>query len=231
MKTLFYCLAALLSLSAVAQENKVLNQLKAYHFPMDLLAKSIGGAEVNANYSFHATIRSCIDSVTIIEEAKYDPSQKFDERWTLLTYNGKEPSAKELKEFNKNHNFKEEEIKAKIDDASWDIERDRNDYLVVNFKYDSTSSKGRFKYLADMKGKAYFNKRTKLLEKVEYTNERPTKMRPFNVTTFYMLVHYNFNRTENLYQVATEEINMDVKALGKTVLVKDIYEYTNYQKQ
>lgn len=230
MKKIFYCIALFLSVSAVAQDNMVLDELKEYNFPAELLAKSIGGAEVDADHSFYATLTSDVEDEVIVEEAKYNPSQKMGKRWTLLTYNGNEPTKKELKEFNKDHNKKEVVLKAKINDSSWNIEDENDDYLVVSFTYDNSTLKSQYKYLADIKGKAYFNRTTKQLEKVEYVNLRPTKIKPFSVENYSMVVNFTYNDTEKIYQVEKEEINMDAKIFGKTTPVKDIVEYSDYKK-
>lgn len=230
MKKLIYCITLFLSVTAIAQDNAVLDKLKEYNFPAELLAKSIGGADTDGDHSFNLTTTADIDAEIIVEEAKYDPTQKKGEQWMLLSYNGKDPSKKEIKQFKKDHNMKEEEIKAKIDDSSWDIESDNKDYLVVNFRYDSSTLKWRYKYLADIKGKAFLNKTTKQLEKVEYVNVKPTKIKPFNVDKYNMVVNYIFIETEKIYLVEKEEINMNAKMFGQTVPVKLTSEYSNYNK-
>ncbi len=230
MKKLIYLIAILFSVTATAQKNSVLDKLKDYNFPAELLAKSIGGADTDEDYSFNFTTTSDVDAEIIVEEAKYDPTQKKGEQWILLSYNEKDPSKKELKQFKKDHNMKEEEIKAKIDDSSWGIESDNNDYLVVNFRYDSSTLKWRYKYLADIKGKAFLNKTTKQLEKVEYVNVKPTKIKPFKVDKYSLVVDYTFNDNEKIYQVEKEEIKMNAKMFGQTVPVKFTSEYSDYQK-
>ncbi len=190
MKTVFYFMTFLFSVTVVAQNNTVVDKLKEYNLPSELLAKSIGGAEVDADHSFDVTITSSTDSEMTVEEATYNPTQKKGKRWILLTSNGKDPSKKEINEFKKDHNMKEDEIKAKIDDASWNIESDNDEYLVVSYKYDKSTVHKRHKFLVDIEGKAYFNKNTKLIEKVEYVNTRPTKIKPFNVDKYNMVVNY-----------------------------------------
>ena len=230
MKTLFYCIAIFFSVIVTAQENTVVDKLKDYYFSTELLAKGIGGMDVNADYSFTVTMASSTGSEKIVERASYDVNKAEGTRWTLLSYNGMAPSKKELKAFKKEHNFKEEEITATIDDTSWDIELDNDKYLEVSFKYNPSTLKRRTKYFADIMGKAYFNKNTKRLEKTEYINDKPTKIKPFTVSEFYMVVNYVFNETEDKYQVESEEINMDAKMFGEVVPVKHIYEYSNYSK-
>lgn len=230
MKKLFYCITLFLSVTATAQDNAVLDKLKEYNIPVELLAKSVGGADTDEDYSFNFTTTSDVGAEIIVEEAKYDPTQKKGEQWILLSYNGNDPSKKELKQFKKDNNMKEEEIKAKIDDSSWGIESDNNDYLVVNFRYDSSTLKWRYKYLADIKGKAFLNKTTKQLEKVEYVNVKPTKIKPFKVDQYSLVVDYVFNDNEKIYLVEKEEIKMNAKMFGQTVPVKFTSEYSNYKK-
>lgn len=230
MKKLIYCIALFISVTATAQENNVPEKLREYNFSSELLAKGIGGAEGDANFSFNLKMTSIIDSEATVEEAKYDPTKGQGERWILLSNNGKVPTKKETREFNKSHNKKEEEIKAKIDDSSWNLEIDNQEVLVYKFKYNTATLKSRYKFLADIEGKAYFNKTTRLLEKAEYLNVKPTKIKPFNATKFHMVVSYIYNESEEIYQVSREEISMDVKIFGKSASTKHINEYSDYRK-
>lgn len=76
MKTIFYFMAFVFSVTVTAQNNTVVDKLREYNLPSELLAKSIGGAELDADHSFNLTVTSSIDSEITVEEATYNPTQK-----------------------------------------------------------------------------------------------------------------------------------------------------------
>ena len=68
------------------------------------------------------------------------------------------------------------------------------------------------------------------MEKAEFVNEGPIKIKIFNVTDLDMVVIYSYNESENIYQVERENLDMKVKLFGATVSAKEIYEFSNYRK-
>ena len=176
------------------------------------------------------TITSTTDSVTSVEELRFDPIKKKGERWALFSYNGKEPTKKQLRSFDKEFNKKESIAERNIDKASLKIVQLNDPYLVIGFKYEPSSLPARYGYLADCRGKAYVNLKTKELEKVEFANEKPVKVWPLKVQELKMVVDYAYSEADKKYQVQKETLDMQVKALGNLVAVRDVFEYSNYKR-
>lgn len=228
MKQLLFLIALTISMSSFAQKSKVMDKLKEYHFKDDFLTKNLKDAD--AEYYFDVKITTINSSETKIEEAKFDPSKNIGERWILLSVDGDSPSRKDLKNFDKAHNTKIDDINGEIDDNSWGIEKDDSDYLVINFKYDKASLPKKYDYLGDCKGLAFFNKKTKRLEKAEFVNEQPLKVKMFKVTKLDMVVTYTYNSEEQIYLIQKESLTMEVKLLGQLILLEEINEFSNYKK-
>lgn len=159
MKQLLLLIALTTSLSTFAQKSEVINKLKEYHFTDEFLTTNLKDAD--AEHYFDVKITTINSPETKIEEAKFDPSKNIGVRWILLSVDGDNPSKKDLKNFDKAHNTKIDDINGRIDDNSWGIEKDDSDYLVINFKYDKTSLPKKYDYLGDFKGLAFFNKKTR----------------------------------------------------------------------
>jgi len=74
-------------------------------------------------------------------------------------------------------------VNGEIDENAWGIEKDDNEFLVIKFKYDKTTLPKKYAFLGDCKGLAYFNKKTLRLEKAEFVNEQPLKIKIFKALT------------------------------------------------
>ncbi len=230
MKTALYCFLFLCSLAATGQKGLVLEKLNAYQFPDDILTQGLESAFPDLEHSFDVTITSTTDTEKIVEKARYNPKKKNGDRWSLEAINGAAPSKKEIKSFKREHGKKESMEKRRIDAASWTIDRDDAEYLVVGFTYDKSTLPYGYEFLKYCPGKAYLNKRTKRLEKAVFHNERPIKVWPLKVSELHMVVEYGYNESEMIYQVQKETMDMTVTSFGQSVPIKDVYEYSNYIK-
>jgi len=229
MKVILLLLVFTISTSIYAQKSEVLEKFEEYQFSENFLTESLKDAD--ATHSFDAKITTIDGTDTKIEEAKFDPKNEIGERWILISVNGNTPSKKELRQFNKSHNTTQPEINGRVDENSWGIESDDSDYLVISFKYDKSTLPKKYDFLGDCKGLAFFNKQTKMLEKAEFVNEQPLKVKIFNVTKLDMIVTYTFNEEEQTYFILEEELKMEVKLLGQLVDIDDITHFSNYKKQ
>lgn len=220
--------ALAVSTSIFAQTSEIEQKFNEYQFSEGFLTESL--KDDNTDHSFDAEITSIYDTETKIEEAKFDPTKKEGERWILVSVNNGVPTKKEIKQFNKAHNIKQPEIKVEVNESSWGIESDDIDYLVISFKYDPLSLPKKYAYLGDCKGLAFFNKKTKTLEKAEFVNEKPLKVKFLNVTKLDMVITYKYNEEENLYLIQKEDIRMDAELLGQVAHVNNITVFSNYVK-
>jgi hypothetical protein len=229
MKKILFFIALTISVSAFSQNEEVMKKLKEAGITSELLSSNLKDSD--AEYFYDVKITTVNSSETKVEECKFDPTKKIGERWILKTVNGGTPSKKDLKNFDKAHNTKQPDINGKVDESSWGIEKDDADYLVVSFKYDKTSLPKKYTFLGDCKGLAYFNKKSKSIEKAEFVNEGPLKIKIFNVTKLDMVVRYIYNKDAQTFLVKEEDLDMQVKLLGQLVDIKEKSEFSNYKKK
>jgi hypothetical protein len=228
MKKAIFLFAIAFSLSMNDQLNEVKEKLNEYQISSDLLTKNLKDADAEHYFNLKTTTVNGTD--TKVEFSHFDPTQVIGSRWILDNINGNTPTTKELKTFDKTHNTKQPSINGKVKDDSWQIVRDDNTFLVISFSYDKASLPKKYKFLGDCKGLAYFNKKSKLLEKAEFLNMTPLTIKLLRVNHLDMVVNYTWSSAEEAYFISNEELNMSVEMLGQIVVVKELNEYSNYVK-
>ncbi len=225
MKHLLVAITVLLTGISFAQKDVVMEKLKEYNFSEELLTENVKDAD--AAYAFTQKMTTINSNGTTEEISTFDPTKKIGEKWKLVSVDGNKPTKKEQKKFDKNHNS-QDEINGKLDNESWKIVRDDTDYLIISFRYDKATLPKKYQFLGDCIGYAYFNKSTKELEKAEFKNEGPLKIKMFNVQQLDMIV--NYQKMDNVYLIKTMDMEFEVLLLGQVVTVKEITEHTDYKK-
>ena len=228
MKNSILLFVLLFGISASAQLNEVKEKLADYQISSDLLTKNLKDADAEHYFDLKTTTVNGTDTKVYLSH--FDPAEPIGSRRVLKTVNGQTPSTKDLKDFDKTHNTKLPAINGVADDASWKIIRDSDTYLVVGFAYDKASLPKKYAFLGDCDGLAYFNKKSKKLEKAEFLNSAPLKIKMLKVEHLDMVVYYNWNASEASYFISTEELSMTVNILGQVIVVKETNAYSNYRK-
>jgi hypothetical protein len=228
MKKIIILLLSAISVSAFAQTDEISNKLKEYNISGDILTSNLKDAD--AEYSFDLKTATDNGTETKIETAKFDATKEIGERWILVSVNGQSPSKKDLKTFDKTHNTKKDDVNGEVDNNSWKIEKDDNDFLVISFQYDKSTMPKKYAYLADCKGYAFFNKNTKEFVRAEFVNEGPLKIKIFNIRNLDMVVDYTFLEGDGKYLMKVETLDMETRILGQPVKIREVSEYSNYKK-
>ena len=218
----------MISVSSFSQQDEIKKKFEEYNLKVDFLTENLKDAD--AQYSFNFKITTITSQDTKVKTGRFDATKPVGQRWILLKVNGNAPSKKELKDFDKSYNTKQDDMNGKVDDNSWKIERDDDDYFVINFKYDKNTLPKKYNFLGDCTGKAYFNKKSKRLEKAKFVNDEPLKIKIFKVNDLVMDVNYAYNEDGKTYLVSKENLDMKVKLLGQLMDIDEITEYTDYKK-
>jgi len=87
----------------------------------------------------------------------------------------------------------------------------------------------KYAFLEDCKGLAYYNKQTGHLEKAEFVNDKPIKIKLLNVSRLDMIVYFEYQEEEGHYLIKSEELDMDISLFGQEVLIREYNEYSNYR--
>ncbi len=226
MRHLLFITGLLFTSFSFSQKAEVMEKLKEYNFSEDLLTENVKDAD--ALYSFTQKMTTINSNGATEEISNFDPNKKVGDKWELVSVNGNSPTKKEKKTFNKNHNSTKE-VNGELDEHSWKIVSDGDDYLVISFRYDKKTLPKKYAFLGDCIGYAFFNKATKELEKSEFKNEGPIKIKVLNVQHLDMVIHY-LKDEDGTYLMKTMNMDLEVYFLGQVVDVKEISEYSDYKK-
>lgn len=228
MKHILYLFLIGCSLSLHAQAEEIRKKLEAYQVSGELLTINLKDADAEHYFDLSSSTDNGGEIRTV--ESTFDPSKKVGQRWILKMVNGENPSGREIRDFDKLHNTKKQDINGKVDERSWEIIKDDADSLILGFKYAKKTLPKKYDFLGDCKGRAHFNKNTGHLEKAEFVNEKELKISVFNVNSLDMLVHYKFHEDEGVYLIHKEILDMEVKLLGQLVSIREHNKYQNYRK-
>ena len=229
MKVFFISLFFVGSLALYGQKDVVEKKMLEYGFSEQDLEIEI--SEENPNYSFKIRTTTKSDSETDVQEASFDPYRPEGQKWKLETVNGNLPTSKELKSFNKDHNGKKKTAnQGEVSESSYNITEDNDDFFILKFRYDPESLRKKDQFLANCHGLAFFNKKTKRMDKIEFLNDGELKVRILKVARLDMVQNLNYNETDNEYFIGNETIIMDIKLFGSIITVEELIEYYDYKK-
>ncbi|MEO3404006.1 hypothetical protein AAFN85_08895 [Mucilaginibacter sp. CAU 1740] len=165
---------------------------------------------------------------TVID-AKFDPSGAKDEQWTVISVNGKSPSKSDINSFRKSQAKPAESSQA--DDASYRIEKESADYLVVSYKPNAASIPKDAPFMKDCRSYMTINLKNKSLEQVQVLNEKPVKIKMLNADKFEVVTKYNRNEQAKRYFASNQNLVIQARFLGQAVNVQTTTEYSGYSKK
>jgi len=228
MRHAFLFLFLIITLFSCAENEAVSKKLEKYKITADLLTRNLKDSDAEHFFQLKSTVVNGDEVKTL--ESSFDPTRDIGERWNLLSVNGTDPTDADHREFDRSHNTKRKAINGQVDQKSWGIEKEDQDSLIISFKYDKKSLPKKYAFLGDCQGLAYFNKISGRLEKAEFVNEKPLKIKFLSVSSLDMVVHFEFFQEEGHYLIKSEELDMEVKMFGQLLPVKENNEYINYRK-
>ncbi len=226
-KLLTWCLLTL-SITAYGQKEAVMARLEELGIKANFLNTSL--QDHDAVYYFNFKTITNNGTNNIVDAGYFDPRKPIGDRWVLETVNGESPTKKEFKKFDKLHNTEQPEINGKVADDSWKIDSETDDMLAISFQYDRATLPKKYAFLADCTGRAFINKNTHQLERAEFTNDKPLKVKIFNVQDLKMTIEYQHIPEDDVFVIKNEDLDMKVKLLGQLVEVEEVNEYDNYKK-
>ncbi|MES2458912.1 MAG: hypothetical protein V4594_25400 [Bacteroidota bacterium] len=223
-KLLTLLLLSVLTQTVSAQKQAVLDAFKKHDIDPVLLEPR----QQPDNYSYDFKYTSIAGEKATVTIAKYDPSKPLDDRWTVVSVKGKAPSSGEIKTFKKAHS--KQPVVSKIDEATYLIEKETPEYLVISYKQDPSSIPDEAKFMKDCRQHMTINLKTRRMEKLQSLNEKPLKIKIFNAQKLDLVVKFTWNEQEQRYLTESEDLNLIVKFLGQLAPMETISEYSNYKK-
>lgn len=228
MKTiLIQALAIMISYQSFAQKDAVVTALNKYKLDVSVLDEKL--REKPTDYSFDLKETVTTEGTQKVILGHYDASKSEDDRWTVLSSDDQQPSTTEIKRFKKEHG-KQPYPPIKIDENSYKLEKEEAGALVVSFKPDPASLVADNSFIKDCRSYLTIDLKTGKLVKVESVNEKPLKIKMFNVPVLNSYSELTWNETEQRYFPIKDNINMTIKLLGQQVPTTTILEYSNFKK-
>ena len=219
----------LINSTVFGQKAEVEKKLQEYGIPSDFFVDNL--KDENANYSFNIkTTTTTTGQETKVEEGTFDPTLPEGERWKLISVNGNTPTSKEIKQFHKAHNTSENNGAGEPKDDDWKILEDNDSQLIIEFSYKEENLPHKYKFLAQCKGKVFIDKIKKRLDKVDFYNIAPVKIKIFKVNKLDMTMYYKADDETKIYLLDKESMMFDTHVLGQPVEVKTVSEFYDYKK-
>lgn len=216
------------TMTAAAQKSAALDALSKHGVDAGVL----DAAQMRQpdNFAYDLTFTSTAAGKTTTTAAKYDPSASGDERWTVVSVNGKSPSRMEVNSFRKDHS-KPKPAEARPADASYKVEKETADQLIISYKHDPATISKDASFMKDCRSYLTINLLTKRVEQVEALNEKPVKINILNADRFDLTVKYVWNEQAKQYLTVSEHLEMDARFMGQAANVETLSVYSNYAQK
>lgn len=226
-KTMISFFLLLITLTASAQKAKVLDVFFKNGIDSSILNPEKIKRPDNYAFDFKQIITtSASEAVTI---AKFDPSSPEPERWTVVSIDGKTASKSATNSFRKNQSKALAATTA--DDASYKIEKETGDQLVISYKLDPSSLTKETNFMKDCRFYMTVNPKSKRLEQLQILNEKQVKINILSADKFDLIQKFKWNDQAKQYFTLSENVIIEAKFIGQAANVATTSEYTNYTKK
>jgi len=227
IKTLLVLFILVVStLHVSAQKTVVLDAFSKYNIDAGILNPA--NLQEPDDYAFDLKQTTIAAGKTNVTLAKFNPSSPKEGQWTVVSVDGKSPSKGDINSFRKNK--VKQQASDQADDASYKIEKESADYLVVSYKPNAASVPKDAAFMKDCRMYMTINLKTCKLEQVQAQNEKPVKIKILNVDKFDLVIKYNLNEQAKRYFPVNEELNLQAKFIGQAVSVNTVTERLNFTK-
>ena len=210
-----------------AQKSVVLNAFSKYGIDAGILDPA--NLQQPDDYAYElkqTTITTGKESVLV---AKFDPAAAKEEQWRVVSVNGQSPSRSDINGFRKGQHKADGGNRA--DDASYRIENESADKLVISYKVDAASVPKDAAFMKDCRSYMTINLGNKQLEQIRVINEKPLKIKILNADKFEMVQLYLRNEPSKRYFPLHQNLDIQSRFMGQDVRVQTITEYANYKKK
>lgn len=222
-----------LSLSSThvfGQKQSVADKLKALGLPSDFFEQT----DDKVNYSFIGITTTEGSSANTTPTSKkvtfsYKPNQA-EQKYTLISINDTTPTEKEISDFDKNHNNKNDNGKmGKPDPESFTILKEDENEMIIGFKYLPKSLPHKYKFLADCTGQFFINKSDKHVTKIKFFSDKEIKYKIFKIEKLDMTQNLKYMPETQSYIISNETVYLEIKLFGQIVSNKETTEYNQYK--
>lgn len=229
-------LTSIICLNAFAQKDLVYKRLKELNINTEFLEK----ADDKKLYSFHAentTHSASFDTVNQkVNVAVFDYNPTSNPKYVLKSFDGRTPSDKELKAFNKKYNSGATATGSKADINSLTIVKEDDQKIVIGFKIDPKGLTSSNSYLKNCIGEFHIDKHTKRMNYSAFHSTQPFSMSFFKITKMEVMEHMQYMPETQSYVATKTETLMDVQmpiSFGNAKMTakgSEVTIFSNYKK-
>ncbi|WAC10080.1 M61 family metallopeptidase [Dyadobacter pollutisoli] len=227
-KALVMTILGLASVRAIAQKDAVSAALAKYQVQENLIFdEKLRAKPEDYAYDLKETVTTEGRQKVIL--ASYDPSKAEAERWTVISADDQDPSTTEIKRFRKEHG-KAAVPPMKIDESTYKIEKEEGNALTISYQFDPASLVEDNAFIKDFRVYLTVNTLIGKITKVETVNEKPFKIKTFNVPTLNTYSELAWSEADKRYMPKKDNTTMVIKILGQKATTVTILEYSNFKK-
>ena len=215
-----------------AQEESASGLLKKYGFTSESVLSILDLS--SAQYSFNAQSTS----TTATESGKptvkkqdysFDSNKKLGERFVLNAVDGKTPSKKDFKRFNKQKNQVSESPKSKLSDDDFFIESNDDNQAVIGFNIPADKVNPKIAFMAHCNGFITIDKKSGRVIKIQIKSKEAFNIKVFHVTSMIIDIELSYNESSKQYYATNERTETKALLLGSTATITTEEIYSNFK--
>lgn len=225
----YYSFLSILLISSLAnsQTNDIVKKLELFRLHTSDFVQNLQSPDTTLFFNYSRTITT--GDSTYAETGVYDPSRPLDERWELLTTNGKPPGKTDKETFAKTNSSHLHQSPVMVNDTTLDTDVEGN-YMIVLFRLRPETVPAHLSFLNDCNGKAYISIAKGKLEKVVYSSTREVDYYGTKASKLIMEVSIEYISAAKSFMAFMEQVDMTVNQAESTAKIQDNREYSGYKK-
>jgi hypothetical protein len=217
--------AVLLTCCAFAQVDSVTLRLKSLGIDSNIIEHSFH-TDDGIHY-FKMTINAVSPLANNFTTIEYDPQRDESDRWRMITFNNDTVTEDWAHDYAKEVNKKRD---ATVGINSTKIIAEDKETIIVSFRCTRDNLPDRYKDLSRCAGLAYINKKTKQIDREEFTDSSLFRLENMDVATYTMGRNFSFNEEEKFNQLISDDVFMNIYLKDKKGKVTVTYIYSDYKK-
>ncbi len=215
-----------------AQEESASSLLKKYGFTSESVLSILDLS--SAQYSFNAqststTITASGKPTIKKQEYSFDSNTKLGERFTLNTVDGKSPSKREIKRFNKQKNKVNNSPSSKLSDDDFFVASNDETQAVIGFNIPADKVNPKIAYMAHCNGFITINKKSGHVIKIQIKSKEAFNINVFHVTSMLIDIELSYDENCKQYYATKERTETKALILGSTATIITEEVYSNFK--
>jgi len=182
-----------------------------------------------ANCTTHSYSNDNKTNNTYTRAYEYDFTKDRGERFTLLTFDEKEPSARKIKKFNKEKNFYIKDKKIILKEKDFFIKKDSENIIVIGFNFPKEELPPSIAFMAHSTGNIFIDKNNNKITRIEIKSTESFNMKIFHIVSMDINIDIEYNKEHKMYYVSKEFTNTQALILGNIINIDMTEQYSDFK--